>query len=78
MKINWLEPCIGSELQTIKNGACFIYDDTLYLKTDVEEQQRNSTLKRVLAVDLEDGVADYFFTDTIVIPIKAEITVMRD
>ena len=78
MKINWSEPCIGSELQIIKNGACFIYDDTLYLKTDVEEQQRNSTLKRVLAVDVEDGVADYFFTDTIVIPVKTEITVMRD
>ena len=78
MKINWSEPCIGSELQIIKNGACFIYDDTLYLKTDVEEQQRNSTLKRVLAVDLGDGVAAYFFTDTIVIPVKTEITVMRD
>ena len=73
MKINWYEPCFGVQLKTLKNGECFIYDNVLYIKTNVEEQQPDPDFIKIMAVDLEDGIAEYFFTDTIVIPIDAEI-----
>lgn len=73
MKINWFEPNLGVYLKTLKNGACFLYDQVLYIKTNVEEQQPDPDFIKIMAVDLEDGIAEYFFTDTIVIPINAEI-----
>ena len=73
MKINWYEPCFGVQLKTLKNGGCFIYDNVLYIKTNVEEQQPDPDFIKIMAVDLENGIAEYFFRDTIVIPIDAEI-----
>ena len=70
MKINWYEPCLGVYVETIKNGACFLYDQVLYIKTNGEEQQ-----PEIMAVDLEDGTVEFFCPDTIVIPIDAEINV---
>ena len=72
MKINWSESC-GKELKMVKNGGCFLHDDVLYIKTDTEEQQPDPDFTKIMAVDLEDGIVDYFFSDTIVIPIEAEI-----
>lgn len=74
MKINWFEPNLGVCLKTLKNGACFLYDQVLYIKTSVEEQQPDPDFTKIMAVDLEDGIVDYFFSDTIVIPINAEIS----
>lgn len=74
MKINWYEPCLGVQLKTLSNGACFLYDQVLYIKTNIEEQQPDSDFTKIMAVDLEDGIVEYFFSDTIVIPIEAEIT----
>lgn len=71
MKIN----CIGSELQTIKNGACFIYDDVPYIKTNTEEELPDHDFIKIMVVDLEDGTVDYLFSDTLVIPIDAEIRI---
>lgn len=73
MKINWFEPNLGVYLKTLEDGACFLYDQVLYIKTNVEEQQPDPDFIKIMAVDLEDGIAEYFFTDTIVIPINAEI-----
>lgn len=73
MKINLFEPCLGVQLKTLKNGDCFLYDQILYIKTNTEEQQPDPDLIKIMAVDLEDGIVEYFFSDTIVIPIDAEI-----
>ena len=73
MKINWYEPCLSVQLKTLKKGDCFLYNQVLYIKTNIEEQQLNNDFIKIMAVDLEDGTVDYFFTDTIVIPIDAEI-----
>ena len=73
MKINWYEPCLGVYVETIKNGACFLYDQVLYIKTNGEEQQ-----PEIMAVDLEDGTVEFFCPDTIVIPIDAEIRANGD
>lgn len=72
MKINWVES-VGIELKMINNGGCFIHDNVLYIKTDTEEQQPDPDFIKIMVVDLEDGIVDYFFSDTIVIPIEAEI-----
>ena len=74
MKINWYEPCLGVQLKTLSNGTCFLYDQVLYIKTNTEEQQPDPDFTKIMAVDLEDGIVEYFFSDTIVIPIEAEIT----
>ena len=73
MKINWAEYQVGTELKMISHGGCFIYDHVLYIKTNIEEQQLNNDFIKIMAVDLENGIAEYFFRDTIVIPIDAEI-----
>ena len=73
MKINWYEPCFGVQLKTLKNGDCFLYDQVLYIKTNIEEPELNNDFIKIMAVDLEDGTVEYFFRDTIVIPIDAEI-----
>lgn len=73
MKINWYENNLGVYLKTLENGDCFLYDQVLYIKTNVEEQQPDPDFIKIMAVDLEDGIVKYFFTDTIVIPINAEI-----
>ena len=73
MKINWYEPCLSVQLKTINNGGCFIYDNVLYIKTNTEEQQPDPDFIKIMVVDLENGIAEYFFRDTIVIPIDAEI-----
>lgn len=75
MKINWYESYFGVQLKTLKSGDCFLYDQVLYIKTNVEEQQPDPDFIKIMAVDLEDGIMEYFFTDTIVIPIDAEINV---
>ena len=72
MKINWVESQVGTELKTINYGGCFIHDNVLYIKTDTEKQLDND-LMRIMVVDLEDGVVDYLFSDTLVTPVDAEI-----
>lgn len=78
MKINWLEPCLDVKLKTLKKGDCFLYNQVLYIKTNIEEQQLNNDFIKIMAVDLENGIAEYFFRDTIVIPIDAEIRANND
>lgn len=78
MKINWYEPCLSVQLKTLKKGDCFLYDQVLYIKTNIEEPQLNNDFIKIMAVDLEDGTVDYFFRDTIVIPIDAEINANSD
>ena len=73
MKINWHESWFGVQLKTLKNGDCFLYDQVLYIKTNIEEPPLNNDFIKIMAVDLENGNAEYFFRDTIVIPIDAEI-----
>ena len=73
MKINWVESQVGTELKTINNGGCFIYDNVLYIKTNTEEQQPDPDFIKIMVVDLEDGVVDYLFSDTLVMPVEAEI-----
>lgn len=73
MKINWYENNLSVYLKTLENGDCFLYDQVLYIKTNVEKEQPDPDFRKIMVVDLEDGVVDYFFTDTIVIPINAEI-----
>ena len=73
MKINWFEPCLDVKLKTLKKGDCFLYNQVLYIKTNIEEPQLNNDFIKIMAVDLEDGTVDYLFRDTIVIPIDAEI-----
>ena len=73
MKINWFEPCLDVKLKTLKKGDCFLYNQVLYIKTNIEEPQLNNDFIKIMAVDLEDGIAEYFFTDTIVMPVEAEI-----
>ena len=72
MKINLFEPCLGVQLKTLQNGNYFLYDHELYIKTNVEKQQPDTDLIKIMAVDLEDGIVEYFFTDTIVIPIDVD------
>lgn len=72
MKINWAESQVVTELKTITFGGCFIYDNVLYIKTDTEKQLDND-LMRIMVVDLENGVVDYLFSNTSVMPVKAEI-----
>ena len=71
MKINYAQ--VGTELKTINYGGCFIHDNTLYIKTDAEKQQPDPDFIKIMVVDLEDGVVDYLFSDTLVMPVKAEI-----
>lgn len=73
MKINWYENNLSVYLKTLENGDCFLYDQVLYIKTNVEKEQPDPDFRKIMVVDLEDGIVDYFFTDTIVIPINAEI-----
>lgn len=70
MKINWLETNLGVYVETIENGACFLYDQVPYIKTNNKEQQ-----PEIMAVDLEDGTVEFFCPDTIVKPIDAEIRI---
>lgn len=72
MKINWAQSQVVTALKTINYGGCFIYDNVLYIKTDTEKQLDND-LMRIMVVDLEDGTVDYLFSDTLVIPVEAEI-----
>ena len=78
MKINWSEPCLDVKLKTLKKGDCFLYNQVLYIKTNIEEPQLNNDFIKIMAVDLENGIAEYFFRDTIVIPIDAEIRANSD
>lgn len=78
MKINWSEPCLDVKLKTLKKGDCFLYNQVLYIKTNIEEQQLNNDFIKIMAIDLENGIAEYFFRDTIVIPIDAEIRANSD
>ena len=73
MKINWKEYQVGTELKMISNGRCFIYDHVLYIKTNTEEEQPDPDFRKIMVVDLEDGVVDYLFSDTLVMPVEAEI-----
>ena len=73
MKINWHESWSGVQLKTLKNGDCFLYDQVLYIKTNTEEEQPDPDFRKIMVVDLEDGVVDYLFSDTLVMPIEAEI-----
>ena len=73
MKINWAEYQVGTELKMIHNGGCFIYDNVLYIKTNTEEEQPDPDFRKIMVVDLEDGVVDYLFSDTLVMPAEAEI-----
>ena len=72
MKINWAGYQVGTELKVINHGGCFIYDNVLYIRTDTEKQLDND-LMRIMVVDLEDGTVDYLFSDTLVMPVDAEI-----
>ena len=71
MKINYAQ--VGTELKTINYGGCFIHDNVLYIKTNAEKQQPDPDFRKIMVVDLEDGVVDYLFSDTIVMPVEAEI-----
>lgn len=73
MKINWAEYQVGTELKMITFGGCFIHDNVLYIKTDTEEEQPDPDFRKIMVVALEDGVVDYLFSDTLVMPVKAEI-----
>lgn len=73
MKINWHESWFGVQLKTLKNGDCFLYDQMLYIKTNIEEQQSDPDFIKIMVVDLENGVVDYLFSNTSVIPVDAEI-----
>ena len=73
MKINWVESQVGTELKTINYGGCFIHDNVLYIKTNTEEQQPDPDFIKIMVVDLEDGTVDYLFSDTLVMPVDAEI-----
>ena len=73
MKINWAKSQVGTELKTINYGGCFIHDDVLYIKTDIEKQLPDTDLIRIMVVVLEDGTVDYLFSDTLVMPVEAEI-----
>lgn len=77
MKINWAESQVGTELKTINYGGCFIHDDVLYIKTDAEKQLHHSDFIRIMVVDLEDGTVDYLFSDTLVMPVDAEISSIK-
>ena len=70
MKINYAQ--VGTELKTINYGGCFIHDNVLYIKTDTEKQPDPDFIK-IMVVDLEDGTVDYLFSDTLVMPVNAEI-----
>lgn len=71
MKINW-KSCI--KLEDLKIGNTFVWEDNLYIKTDICDADTASN-RQILTINLETGNAEYFFTDSIVTPIKAEITV---
>ena len=71
MKINYAQ--VGTELKTINYGGCFIHDNVLYIKTDAEKQQPDPDFIKIMVVDLEDGTVDYLFSDTLVMPVDAEI-----
>ena len=73
MKINWEEYQVGTELKMINNSGCFIYDNVLYIKTNTEEEQPDPDFRKIMVVDLEDGTVDYLFSDTLVMPVEAEI-----
>ena len=73
MKINWEEYQVGTELKMINNGGCFIYDNVLYIKTNTEEEQPDPDFRKIMVVDLDDGAVDYLFSDTLVMPVEAEI-----
>ena len=75
MKINWAGYQIGVDLKSINNGVCFIYNDVLYIKTNIEEELPDHDFIKIMVVDLEDGTVDYLFSDTLVIPIDAEIRI---
>ena len=75
MKINWVGYQIGAELKTINNGGCFIYDNVLYIKTNTEEQQPDHDFRKIMVIDLEDGTVYYLFSDTLVMPVDAEIRI---
>ena len=73
MKINWVESQVGTELKTINNGGCFIYDNVLYIKTNTEEEQPDPDFRKIMVVVFDVCFVDYLFSDTLVIPIDAEI-----
>lgn len=73
MKINWYKPCLSVQLKTLKKGDCFLYNQVLYIKTNIEAQLPDPDFIKIIVVDLKDGTVDYLFSDTIVIPIEAEI-----
>ena len=75
MKINWVGYQVGAELKAINNGGCFLHKDVLYIKTDIEEPQLNNDFTKITVVDLENGIVDYLFSDTLVMPIDAEIRI---
>ena len=77
MKINWVESQVGTELKVINHGGCFIYDNVLYIKTNTEEQQPDPDFIKIMVVDLEDGTVDYLFSDTLVMPVEAEINFIK-
>lgn len=76
MKINWAQSQVVTALKTINYGGCFIYDNVLYIKTDTEKQLGND-LMRIMVVDLENGVVDYLFSNTSVMPVEAEINFIK-
>ena len=73
MKINWVESQVCTELKTINYGGCFIHDNVLYIKTDTEKQLPHADFIRIMVVDIKDGTVDYLSSDTLVIPVEAEI-----
>lgn len=73
MKINWEEYQVGTELKMINYGGCFVYDNVLYIKTNTKEEQPDPDFIKIMVVDLDNGVVDYLFSDTLVMPVKAEI-----
>ena len=73
MKINWAGYQVGTELKVINHGGCFIYDNVLYIKTDTEKQLPHSDVIKIMVVDLKEGTVDYLFSDTLVMPVDAEI-----
>ena len=77
MNINWAESQVGTELKMINYGGCFIHDNVLYIKTDAEKQQHDTDFIKIMVVDLEDGTVDYLFSDTLVMPVEAEINFIK-
>ena len=73
MKIDWAGYQVGTELKVINYGGWFIYDNVLYIRTNTEEQQPDPDFIKIMVVDLEDGTVDYLFSDTLVMPVDAEI-----